>query len=98
MVKHTWLIISILLCATVFATGCGDWLVASGTVIKVEYMESTSFFSSSRRTVLTFSDGRVRVFNTIAMDVILNRPVRIYQSRYDNDLTFRIVDGGLNDG
>jgi len=91
----TWLT-AIFLCATVFASGCLRDCVVTGTVIDVKYMENTGFLSHSSRTILTFSDGRVKVFSTIAKDVILNRPVSIYESRVNNALTFELVEE--NDG
>ena len=100
ILKQTCLIAAIVLCAAVFTApaGCMRDCVVTGTVTNVEYMESTSFLNSSRRTILTFSDGRVKVYSTIAKDVILNRPVRIYESRINNALTFELVEGELNDG
>jgi len=73
--------------------GCLRDCVVTGTVINVEYMESTAFLSHTSKTILTFSDGRVKVYSTIAKDVILNRPVRVYQSRVNNALTFELVEG-----
>ena len=56
-------------------------LVMEGTIINVEYLMDKGFLSSSYRTILTFKDGRVKIFTRHIDNIIKDCPVKIYQKR-----------------
>jgi len=57
------------------------YLVMEGTIVNVEYLMDNGFLSSSNRTILTFSDGRIKIFTRHIDNIIKDVPVKIYQKR-----------------
>jgi hypothetical protein len=58
-------------------------LIAEGVIVDVEYLETDRGFLSSLsfKTILTFKDGRVKIFNS-HFDIVLNKPVEIYRKHW----------------
>ena len=61
------------------------YLVMEGTIVNVEYLMDNGFLSSSNRTILTFSDGRIKIFTSHIDNIIKDVPVKIYRKRDLNE-------------